>query len=93
MSNRTLTDHDAIREWAEERDAVPATVTDTKEGDDPGVIRLDFNTDKGESDAGLSKISWDDWFAKFEEGGLALIVQDETADGEKSNFNKLVSRD
>ena len=89
MSSRTLTDHDEIRTWAEERDGRPATVSDTKDGDGAGVIRLDF----GDDDDGLEEISWDDWFEKFDEGKLALIVQDETADGNRSSFNKLVSRD
>jgi hypothetical protein len=38
-------------------------------------------------------ISWDDWFAKFDESGLALLFQEETAGGERSNFNKLVKRE
>lgn len=29
---------------------------------------------------------------KFEESKLALLYQDETAGGKKSNFNKLISR-
>ena len=87
--SRTLTDHDEIKAWADERGGKPAAVSDTKEGDDPGVIRLDF----GRDDEGLERIEWDDWFAKFDEGKLALLVQDETADGEQSNFNKLISRD
>lgn len=56
-----------------------------------GMIRLDF---PGYTGAGsLERIEWDDWFDKFEERGLALLVQDETAGGERSNFNKLVKRD
>jgi hypothetical protein len=41
----------------------------------------------------LQPISWDQWFDKFEQQDLALMVQDTTAGGEKSNFNKLVSRE
>jgi hypothetical protein len=41
----------------------------------------------------LQHISWDDWFAAFDENELALVVQDTTADGKPSNFNKLVSRE
>lgn len=40
----------------------------------------------------LEQISWDDWFDKFDETNLALLVQDTTARGQKSTFNKLVSR-
>jgi hypothetical protein len=40
----------------------------------------------------FESIDWNDWFEKFEESNLALLVQDATAEGERSNFNKLVSR-
>ena len=55
------------------------------------MIRLDFPGYTGEGS--LEEISWDEWFQKFDESGLALLVQDETARGRKSNFNKLVSRE
>ena len=55
------------------------------------MIRLDFPGYSGEDK--LQPISWDEWFEKFDERKLALIYQDETAGGQKSNFNKLVSRD
>jgi hypothetical protein len=54
------------------------------------MIRLDFPGFSGEQS--LERIGWDEWFEKFDESGLALLVQDETARGERSNFNKLVSR-
>ena len=40
----------------------------------------------------LEQISWEEWFEKFDENDLALVYQDETADGDKSNLNKLVKR-
>ena len=54
------------------------------------MLRLDFPGYSGEQS--LQPISWDDWFEKFDERGLALIVQDKTAGSQKSNFNKLISR-
>ena len=89
-SSRVITDHDEIRKWAEERGAKPATVKSTAGEDDVGVIRLDFPGYSGEGS--LEEISWDQFFEKFEQAELALIIQDATADGERSNFNKLVSR-
>ena len=90
-SSRPLTDHDEIRSWAEERGATPTCVRGTGGREDVGMIRLDF---PGYSGAGkLEEISWDEWFDKFDESGLALLVQDQTARGQKSNFNKLVSRE
>lgn len=87
---RPLTDHDEIRQWAEDRGARPSRVSGTGVAEDVGMIRLDFpGYSGGES---LEEISWDEWFDNFDERNLALMVQDETASGEISNFNKLVSR-
>jgi hypothetical protein len=90
-SARTLTDHDEIRRWAEEREAKPACVRGTGDNEDVGMIRLDFPGYSGGDS--LEEISWDDWFQKFDESNLALLVQEGTANGERSNFNKLVNRE
>jgi hypothetical protein len=90
-SSRPLTDHNDIRRWAEDRGAHPACVRGTGDSSDIGMIRLDFPGYSGEGK--LEEISWEEWFDKFDESGLALLVQDETARGERSNFNKLVSRE
>jgi hypothetical protein len=90
-TSNVTSDHDQIRSWAEERKAKPACVRGTGNQGDIGIIRLDFPGYSGEDK--LEHISWEDWFAKFEEGKLALVYQEETAGGQKSNFNKLVSRD
>jgi hypothetical protein len=55
------------------------------------MIRLDFPGYSGADS--LQEITWDEWFQQFDENGLALIVQEETASGDRSNFNKLVKRD
>lgn len=89
-SNRTLTQHSEIRRWAEERNAKPACVRGTADGDDVGMIRLDFPGYGGQES--LEEISWDEWFDKFDEEDLALVVQDRTAGGDRSNFNKLTNR-
>ena len=89
-SAQPLTDPEEIRQWAEERGGTPACVRGTGNKGDIGMLRLDFPGYSGEQS--LQPISWDDWFEKFEERGLALIVQDKTARGQKSNFNKLVNR-
>lgn len=84
------TDHDEIRRWAEERGAHPAAVKRTGRKGDTGIIRLDFPGYSGGQS--LEKISWKEFFEKFEESKLALVYQQETAGGERSNFNKLVKR-
>lgn len=84
------TDHDAIRRWAEERGGHPATVAATREGDDAGVLRIDFESTEA---AGLERISWEQFFRTFEEARLAFLYQDRTDDGSTSRFFKLVRRD
>jgi hypothetical protein len=74
-SSRVLTDHDEIRRWAEERDARPSAVQRTHTDDSVGIIRLDFPGYSGENS--LEEIEWDEWFDKFDDNNLALIVQDE----------------
>jgi hypothetical protein len=88
---RVLTDHEEIRRWAEERNAEPACVRGTGGKGDIGMLRLDFPGYGGEQS--LQHIDWDEWFDKFEERNLALLAQDETARGQKSNFNKLIARE
>jgi hypothetical protein len=88
--SRVLTDHDEIRRWAEERDAQPACVRGTGSEEDVGMIRLDFPGYSGETS--LEPIEWDEWLQKFDDNKLALLVEDETAGGEQSNFNKIVGR-
>ena len=91
-SSTTTTDHDTIRKWAEDRGGKPATVASTSGGDDPGVIRIMFPDDSNSESDNLEEISWETFFEKFDDSGLALLYQEETADGTKSSFNKLVSR-
>lgn len=84
-----LTDHDEICEWAEVRGGRPARVKGTGGDNEVGMIRLEFTARRADS---LEEISWGEFFEKFDKGELALLVQEETASGERSNFNKLVKR-
>jgi hypothetical protein len=90
-SSRTTTDHEQIRKWAEARGAKPACVKGTGGRGDPGMIRLDLPGYSGADS--LKEISWDAWFDAFDRNGLALVYQERTADGARSNFNKLVARE
>jgi hypothetical protein len=85
-ANKTI-DHDEIRRWVESHGGHPATVKRTRSKGDVGLIRIDFPGFSGEDS--LQPISWDEWFAKFDEQELAFIYQG----GKRTNFNKLVRRD
>lgn len=78
-----VTDHAKIRRWAEDNKARPACVKGTGKGNDPGILRLDFD----EKEESLQEVSWDTWFDAFEKNQLALLISPD------SRFNKLVSRE
>ena len=90
---KITTDHDEIRKWAEERGGRPATVRRTHGNDDAGIIRIEFPDAPHSKHDALEEISWEEFFEKFDESKLALLYQEETAGGEKSNFNKLIGRE
>ena len=89
--SRTTTNHDEIRKWAEARGGKPATVKRTEGDDEVGVLRIDFPGYSGKDS--LEEITWDEFFAKFDEKNLAFLYQDRTASGEESRFFKFVSRE
>jgi len=82
------TDHQAIKQWAEKRGGKPATVAATAKGEEAGILRLDFEP----KDGALEKITWDEFFEKFDDANLAFLYQDKTADGKISRFHKFVDR-
>jgi hypothetical protein len=87
---KSTTDHEFIRKWVEKRGGQPAHVKSVAGKGEIGILRIDFpqppdNDDA--SDANLEPISWDEFFEKFDQSGLAFLYQ------EDSNFNKLVSRE
>ena len=88
--SKTTQDHEEIQKWAETRGAKPAEVAGTEQDGDTGIIRLEFPKATNANDANLKEISWEEFFEKFDKSGLALVYQELTADGEQSNFNKLV---
>jgi len=79
------THHDVIRQWAEARNATPATVAGSEHDDHLGVLRFDFGDDSDR----LRHVSWDEWFETFDERGLNFIFQETRSDGSQSNFFRL----
>jgi hypothetical protein len=89
--SKTTIDHKRIRQWVEERGGSPARVKDTEKGKSSGVLRIDYPGYSGEET--LEKITWEEFFQGFEANNLAFLYQEETKDGEKSRFSKLIDRD
>jgi hypothetical protein len=90
---KVTTDHDEIRKWAEARGGRPAAVRSTQSKKATGIIRIEFPDAPNAKDDNLEEISWEEFFEKFDESKLALLYQEETASGQRSNFNKLVGRE
>lgn len=83
-------DHKRIQKWVEERKGIPAKIKGTGKSDDDGVLRIHF-PENSDSD-NFQEISWEDFFAEFDEKELDFLYQDKKADGETSTFHKFVSR-
>ncbi|MFY1696195.1 MULTISPECIES: hypothetical protein [unclassified Solwaraspora] len=81
------TNRAVIKKWAQARGGSPATVGAPRDGR-PSVLRIDF---PGYGGANLRSISWDEWFATFDERRLNFIYQEQRTDGTPSNFFRLES--
>jgi len=88
--SKTTTDHEVIKKWVEERGGYPAQVKSTESGGEPGLLRIDFPGYKGRES--LERISWDEFFNKFDEKHLEFLYQDKTRSGRESRFFKFISR-
>ena len=89
--SRVTTNHDEIRRWVEERGGSPARVKGTDEEGKGGVLRIDYPGFSGEE--GLEKITWQEFFAAFDDNKLAFLCQDQLESGETSRFSKLIDRE
>jgi len=86
---KTTINHEEIRRWVEARDGVPVSAKGVDEdGDEIALLRISFRDDPA-----LKRISWDEFFERFEDDDLAFLYQEQTADGKRSRFFKMVERD
>ncbi|MFH5806464.1 hypothetical protein [Alienimonas sp. DA493] len=96
--SKTTTDHATIKQWAESRNGYPATVADTEsKGGEPGILRIDFEDPSEEQpntpDSGLHRITWEEFFEKFDDADVQFLYQEHTSDGSVSRFCKFISED
>jgi hypothetical protein len=96
----TLTEHEAIRDWAAARMGFPAIVDVSAEAGTQPVLRLVFDqqayldTDRAErlqNAGGYELVEWDEWFKLFDEHQLALVVAKDVP-GVRENFHEIVRR-
>jgi len=98
--SQILTDRQAIREWATARGGNPVLMDVPDGTGNRTILQLPFgqhalNADGNEGPdraGGLHLVSWQEWFAALEEGGLALKVSDDPAGGNEAEF-EFVARD
>lgn len=83
------TNHEVIKQWAEARGAVPATIEGTRHGDDLGVLRFDFPGYASPENSKLRHVSWEEWFKTFDDRNLNFIYQEKMKDGSQRNFFQL----
>jgi hypothetical protein len=76
--------HDVILQWAEKRNAMPATVPGTEHDSHPGVLRFDIPG--WGSRASLEHVAWEQWFQTFDDRKLVMIYQEQMRNGRQSNF-------
>ena len=88
--SKITSDHDTIKEWVEARGGVPVSVKGTSKSGETGLLRIQFPGFGKEEP--FNKISWDEFFEKFDEKNLAFLYQDETRDGKQSRFFKFIAR-
>jgi hypothetical protein len=81
MSQNTTIDHEEIKKWAEDNNAVPTVVQDGDEA--TSILRFDIGND----DADLTRVNWEHFFELFEQNNVAFLYDD------SSTFNKFISRE
>jgi hypothetical protein len=84
---RATADHDEIRAWADERNAVPATTTAEGGGETTRPIVLRFRFPRSPA-ANLEQIDWPTWFRSFDDLRLRFIYV-VPSDGSRSNSFQL----
>ena len=96
----TLTDREAIRDWAAARIGAPAIVDVSAEGGVQPMLRLVFDQaayqdqdrpERPETSGGVELVEWDEWFRIFDEQQLALVVGKDVP-GVRDSFHEIIRR-
>lgn len=96
----TLTDHEAIRDWAAARMGFPAIVDVSTEAGTQPLLRLVFDQaayqdmdlqERPVNAGGYELVEWDDWFKEFDKQELALVVLADQP-GRRDSFHEIIRR-
>ena len=77
------TDHFEIRHWAEQHNAVPVEMLPDHVDSEPATLRLLLPAQI--RNLGMTRISWDEFFVKFDELGLTFVY-----DSESTGYNEIL---
>ena len=81
------TNHQEIRNWAQTHHLVPAELLPAIVNCEPAHLRLTRH-EVARSQPDIRIVSWEDFFAKFDQMGLALVYNDDA-----SGYNEILQRD
>ena len=91
MKTQLTIDHAAIQRWVEARGGQPATKAGTAPaGESVGILRVRFPETNSER---VDVVTWEEFFAKFEEKALAFVLRERTRDGQLSRYCRFVRRE
>ncbi|HMM62947.1 MAG TPA: hypothetical protein PKD01_02380 [Mesorhizobium sp.] len=96
----TLTDHEAIRDWAAARAGAPAVVDVSPEAGTQPMLRIVFGQQAYQDDdrpdrpmnaGGYELVEWGEWFELFDAARLALVVAKDVP-GRREEYHEFVRR-
>jgi len=87
---QATTDHATIQQWAEQHQGRPAMVKRVEEVSHLNLLRFNFPDATGEQ--AREEITWEEFFAIFEQKKLAFLRAVNTSAAEESRFYKFVNR-
>lgn len=96
----TLTEREAIRDWAAARMGSPAVIDTSPASGVQPMLRIVFDQqayqdqDRAErppNAGGYELVEWDEWFDLFDKAGLAIVV-DADSPGHRDSNHEMVKR-
>jgi len=97
----TLTDHEAIRDWAAARMGAPVVIDVSPEGGTQAMLRIVFDqaayqdqdrAERAQNAGGFEFVEWGDWFELFDKANLAMVVASERP-GVRDSWHQFIQRD
>lgn len=79
FEGKVTTDKNIIKKWAEARNGWPALIKQASDMTVRNLLRIGFSNN-GEEDL-LEKISWEEFFDRFERERLAFLYQEQARNG------------